>query len=154
MFKILSNMPHVVFGVWGIMAAVWLLVEVLNVNEKNLKRIKISAYLSTIFTWLAYIIGGWWYVFLYAADKAVIKGSSWAWAHGIVMETKEHVFLLLVMLSLFLPLFVSKSNLLEDKGARKIIITLAILCIALGFGMELFGSLITKGLKAGLIGGI
>ncbi len=154
MFKILSTMPHVMFGIWGVVAAVWVLVEAINASEKNVKRLKIASRLSAVFIWLAGIFGGWWYVVHYASDKIAIKEGQWAWAHSIFMEVKEHAFFFLLMLGMMLPIFIAKNNLAENKGAKRIVITVAILIIVVGFGMELFGSIITKGVKVGLIGGV
>ena len=60
MFKIFSTMPHVMFGVWGIIMAVWALVELLNLNENNIKRLRTASVLSSVFIWASYIVGGWW----------------------------------------------------------------------------------------------
>lgn len=146
------TMPHVVFGVWGVIMTVWLLVEVLNASEKNLRRMKISSALSAVFNWLAYIWGGWWYVKFYGLDKAKILKGPFPLAHGIFMETKEHVFFILLILATFLPIIIYNNNLSENKNARKLAIAVAILMIILGFGMEGAGSFITQGLRLGLGG--
>lgn len=153
MFKILSTMPHVVFGVWGIIFAVWALVELLNISEKNLKRLKISSVLSLIFIWLSYIIGGWWYVVYYGGDKSIIKAGPFPEAHSFFMEAKEHIFFILLLLSMYLPIIIFKNNVIENKAIKWLAITVAIIVVILGFGMEGFGSMITKGVKAGLLGG-
>lgn len=140
-------MPHVVFGVWGIITAVWVLVELLNFNEKNLGRLKIASALTTVFNWLAYVIGGWWYVVYYAADKALIKKGPFPQAHDFFMETKEHIFFLLLLLSMFLPVIIYNNKLLESKSIRKLGIVVAIIMVILGLGMEGFGSFITQGLR-------
>ncbi|WP_206812949.1 hypothetical protein [Paradesulfitobacterium ferrireducens] len=147
------TMPHVVFGVWGIMTAVWVLVELLNYSEKNLGRLKIASALTTVFNWLAYVIGGWWYVVYYAADKAMIKKGPFPAAHGFFMETKEHVFFILLLLSMLLPVIVYSNKLSESKSIRKLGIVVAIIMVILGFGMEGFGSFITQGLRLGILGG-
>lgn len=156
MFKIFSAMPHVMFGVWGIIMAVWAIVELLNISEKNQKRLGNVTLLSSIFIWASYIAGGWWYWVYYGAkeigDKYVIKGGPWPWAHSFVMEVKEHVFFLLILLSMLLVVIVKNNNLLENKNIKKLAITVAVIVVVLGFGMEAFGSIITKGVKAGLIG--
>lgn len=146
------TMPHVIFGVWGVIMTVWLLVEVLNASEKNLRRMKIVSALSAVFNWLAYIWGGWWYVKFYGLDKAKILKGPFPAGHDIFMETKEHVFFILLILATFLPIIIYNNNLFENKNARKLAFVVAILMIILGFGMEGAGSFITQGLRLGLGG--
>ena len=147
------TMPHVVFGVWGVMVAVWALVEVLNVSEKNVGRIKTASVLAMVFNWLAYLIGGWWYVTYYAADKAKILKGPFPLAHKFFMETKEHLFFILLLLCMVLPIIAYKENLIQNKGARRLFIVVAVTMIIIGFGAEGFGSMITEGLRLGLLGG-
>jgi hypothetical protein len=154
MFKIIMTMPHVLFGVWAIVAVVWTLVELLNVKEGNLKRIKVSSVLTTVFTWTSYVLGGWWYVVYYAADKAIIQKGPFPEAHSFFMEAKEHIFFIMLLLATLLPIIVFTNDLLVNKTAKKLAITVAVIIILFGFGMEGMGSLITKGIKAGLLGGM
>ncbi|MCF6094916.1 hypothetical protein L1765_13190 [Microaerobacter geothermalis] len=158
MLKIFGSMPHVIFGVWGIIMTVWALVELLNISEKNQYRLKVSSVLASVFIWLSYIIGGWWYWVYYGAkevgDKYIIKGGAFPAAHNFFMEAKEHIFFILLILSVLLPIIIFKNNLIENKNLRRLAITVAIIGIILGFGMEGFGSLITKGVKIGLLGGL
>jgi len=156
MFKIFSAMPHVIFGVWGVIMAVWAMVEIINISEKNQKRVRTVGLLSSIFIWASYILGGWWYWVYFGAaevgDKYIIKGGPWPWAHGFVMEVKEHLFFMVLLASMLLVVIINNNNLLANKKIRVLAITVAIIVIALGFGMEAMGSVITKGVKAGLIG--
>lgn len=158
MFEVFAEMPHVIFGVMGILAAVWALVELLNLSKDNLKRLEISSVLSTVFIWLSYLIGGWWYWVYYGAkdigDKFIIKAGEFPWAHSYFMEVKEHIFFILLLVSMVLPIIVFKENLLDNKNTRKIAIAIAIIMVILGFGMEGFGSMIAKGVKIGLLGGM
>lgn len=55
MFKELSTMPHVVFGVFGIIAAVWVAVEALNSSEGNRIRLKIASVGTTVFMLFSYL---------------------------------------------------------------------------------------------------
>lgn len=152
MFTVLMTLPHVVFGVLGIATAIWTLVELLNINKGNLKRVKISGILTPVFICLAYIFGGWWYVVHYGQDKAKILAGSLPQAHSFFMETKEHTFFILLLLSLLLPIIIYKNQLLDNKNTKKFATTVAILIIVLGFGMEGFGSIISSGVKIDLLG--
>ena len=63
------------------------------------------------------MIGGYWYVFSYKADKAIILKSPWPFAHSFFMETKEHLVILLLMLATYLPI-AAAGHLLANKDAR------------------------------------
>ncbi|KXG44406.1 hypothetical protein TEPIDINF_001955 [Tepidibacillus infernus] len=156
MFKVFTTMPHVMFGVWGIIMAVWALVELLNVNEKNIKRLRIVSVLSSVFIWISYIVGGWWYWVYYGAqdvgDKFIIKAGSFPAAHAFFMEAKEHIFFILLLASMVLPIIAYNDKLIGNKHIQKLAISVAIISIVLGFGMEGMGSMITKGVKLGLLG--
>ena len=152
MFNVFMTMPHVVFGVFGITMAVWTLVELLNLSVGNLNRIKVSSLLTSVFVCLAYLFGGWWYVVHYGKDKAKILSGSFPAAHSFFMETKEHTFFILLFLSILLPIIVHKNQLLDNKNIKKLTTTVAIMIIVLGFGMEGFGSMISSGVKIGLLG--
>ncbi len=151
-FKELLLFSHVAFGVMGILAGVWLFVEVLNVSDQNKTRILRASLTVSFLISLSYLIGGYWYVFFYGPDKAIIKSGVWPWAHGFFMETKEHLFFVLLLLSIYLPVAVFKSDLLTNKSSRKLVLTITGLIIIIGLVMEGFGSVISAGVKMGLIG--
>jgi len=152
MFKAFTTMPHVLLGVWGIVLTVWVIVELINANEKSLTRTKNVSLLATILFWGSYITGGWWYWVYYGGDKAIIKEGAFPAAHGFFMETKEHLFFMIILLSMLLTIIVKNNNLLENKTFRTLALTVAIIVVVFGFGMEFFGSMITKGVKIGLLG--
>lgn len=153
MLTVLTAMPHVIFGVLGILAAVWVLVELLNLSERNLGRLKTSSLLTSVFIWLSYLLGGWWYVKYYASDKSVILKSAFTSAHTFYMEGKEHIFFILLFLSVLLPITIYKNPLLTNNSFKRLAIIITVLIILLGFGMEGAGSMIVSGVKIGLLGG-
>jgi hypothetical protein len=157
MFKELSTMPHVVFGVFGIIAAVWVAVEAANSSEGNRIRLKIASIGTTIFMLLSYLIGGWWYVVYYGvagrSDKNIILAGPWKWSHSFFMEAKEHIFFMLIILSIMLPVVVFRNEIFKDKNIRNLTIVIALTIAFLGLGMEGFGAMITKGVKMSLLGG-
>ena len=64
-------MVHVLFGVACLVAAVWLFVDVLNVSEGNLLRIrKVSLGIAGAM-WFAFLVGGYWYVTSYKAGTVL-----------------------------------------------------------------------------------
>jgi hypothetical protein len=147
------TMPHVVLGVWGIFATLWFVVEVINVSEKNLERIKKASVVQAVLISASYLVGGWWYVAYYAAfDRGVILKGPFPQGHTFFMEAKEHIFFILLLFSLILPVIASQNNLLADKNARKLAMTVAVVIIVLGFSMEGAGSFISQSVKLGLGG--
>ena len=142
---------HVLFGVGCIIAAVWVLVDVLNANEGNRIRIKWMSRAVAVFMWLAFAIGGFWYVADYSADKAVILKGPWPFAHDYFMETKEHFVITLLLLATYLPIAAS-NNLAANKVARRLVLCVAALVAVLGLMAEGHGAIIAMGVKGGAIG--
>lgn len=143
-------MSHPAAGVLAIIAAVWVLAETLNVSEANVARIRIASLVSAVMTWASYIVGGYWYVLYYAPDKALIKAGPWPFAHSFFMETKEHVFLSLLLIATYLPI-AAFGNLVSSRGARQLVMWSAALIMLLGLGMEGAGAFIAMGAKVALI---
>src|SRR5690242_2338870 len=137
---------HPTFGVLGILAAVWVLVEALNASEANQRRIRLAAYVVTLCIVLAWILGGFWYVNYYYADKAVILKGPWPWAHDLFMETKEHLFFVPLILALYLPI-VARNKLFVSKGARNMVMVVTALIVLNGLAIEGAGAIINYGVK-------
>ena len=143
-------MLHVLFGMLTIVAAVWVLVDVLNASETNLARIRRMSLAVAVFMWLAFFIGGYWYVTFYAADKAVILKGPWPWAHNFFMEMKEHVIFLLLLLTTYLPI-AAASNLAANKQARSLALWVVGLIVLIGVAMDGSGAIIGVGAKLGFM---
>ena len=141
---------HPALGGLAMLAALWVFVDTLNVSEASLLRIKNISILCAVLMWLTYIIGGYWYVVYYAPDKAIIKAGPWPFAHGFFMETKEHVFLMLLLLATYLPIAAS-GNLVTSKAARKVVLWVAGLIVPISLSMEGSGAIISIGVKIGLL---
>ncbi len=132
------------------MTALWVFVEVLNLSEANLGRIRKMSCASAIFMWLAFLIGGYWYVFSYKVDKAIILKGPWPFAHSFFMETKEHLVIPLLMLATYLPI-AAAGHLLANKDARRVVLWTAGLVALLGLLIEGEGGTIATGVKVGLL---
>ena len=145
-------MLHVALGVIGIMFAVALFVDVLNVNEGNIERIKKLSLAVAVLIVLAYIIGGYWYVFYYGHDRDIIKAGQWPWAHNYFMEVKEHLFFVMLLLGIYLPIAVYRNAPLREKEKRCLVLGICALIVVLGFFMEGAGGIIGKGVTMGLMG--
>lgn len=143
-------MMHPAFGVLAILASVWVFAETVNAKDSNIARIRYASWAVAGLMWAAFLVGGYWYVFHYAADKALIKSGPWPFAHSFVMEAKEHVFLSLLLLATFLPIATS-NNLITNKGSRSVVLWSAALIVAMGLAMEGGGALISMAVKVALL---
>lgn len=152
MTKEIILMLHPTFGMLAVLTAVWVFVDVLNANQRNLARIRSASLALTVLMWLSFILGGYWYVRYYGIDKAIIKAGPWPFAHAFFMETKEHLFFPLLLLSTYLPIAAAGSRLLADRSARNLVLTVAALIVLLGLAMEGSGAIVALGVKMGLLG--
>jgi hypothetical protein len=141
---------HPTFGVLGIMAAVWILVEALNASEANQGRIRVASYAVTICFIAAWILGGFWYVNYYYAEKAVILKGPWPFAHTLFMETKEHLFFIPLILALYLPI-VAARRLASNAAARAMVMVVSAFIILNGLAIEGAGAIINYGAKVAFI---
>jgi hypothetical protein len=141
---------HPTFGVLGIMSALWVVVETLNASEANAWRLRLAAFACTGCIVLAWLIGGYWYVTFYAAEKAVILKGPWPWAHDLFMETKEHLFFIPLILALLLPI-AAVERLAAKPGARAVVLAVAGLIVVNGLVIEGAGAVISHGVKMALM---
>jgi hypothetical protein len=143
-------MSHVLIGLLGILFAVALFVDVVNANENNSGRIKKLSLAVSAMIVLAFLVGGYWYVVYYGGDRDIIKAGKWPWAHNYFMEVKEHVFFLLLLLGLYLPIAVHRIGSLTDKKNRNLILGISALIILIGLFMDGAGGIISRGVTIGL----
>jgi hypothetical protein len=143
-------MTHVLFGMLCIVASVWLFVDVLNAKEANLARIRTISMVVAVMMWLSFLIAGYWYTVYYAPDKAIILKGPWPFAHNFFMEMKEHVVIMLLLLTTFLPIAAS-NNLAVSKAARKLVLWVTGLISLIAIAMDGSGALIAIGVKVALI---
>jgi len=145
-------MLHVLFGVLGILCAVALLVDVLNAGVKNYQRIKMLSLAVAVLLVVSFIIGGYWYVTFYGAERDIIKAGAWPWAHNFFMEVKEHIFFAMLLLGIYLPIAVYKNTPLTNRKNKNLVLAICALIILLGLFMEGAGGIISKGVTIGLRG--
>jgi hypothetical protein len=137
---------HPTFGVLAIIAAVWVFVETLNASPANAARTRIAALAVTGCIVAAWVLGGFWYVNYYYADKAVILNGPWPWAHNLFMETKEHLFFIPLILALYLP-FAVRNKLSVSAGARNMVLGVTALIVLNALAIEGAGAIINYGVK-------
>ncbi|MDR3405634.1 MAG: hypothetical protein P4L99_24275 [Chthoniobacter sp.] len=143
-------MTHVLFGVACLVAAVWLFVDVLQANEGNIARIRTMSWGAAAFMWIAFLVGGYWYVTSYKVDKAIILKGPWPFAHNMVMETKEHLVIMLLLVVTYLPI-AAMDNLVKSKDARKLMLCVTAMIALLALAMDGEGAIIAMGVKVALL---
>jgi hypothetical protein len=143
-------MLHALTGMLFILAAGFVFTDTLNVCALNVERIRLASRLVAVLLWVTYFIGGWWYVVHYAPEKAYILKGSWKFSHAFFMETKEHVFLALLLLGTILPIAAS-NDLVGSPAARKLVLGITILLVLTGVGLEGAGAIISMGAKVGAL---
>ncbi|MBP1749070.1 MAG: putative rane protein [Deltaproteobacteria bacterium] len=151
MFDQAVMMSHIVFGVFGILFAVALYMDVSNASETNLRRIKVLSWLVAVCVMLSYIVGGYWYVQYYGEHRNIIKAGQWPWAHTYFMEVKEHLFFIMLILSIYLPVAVHGGGLLAGRKARRLTQGVCLLIVLLGLFMEFSGGIIGKSITMALL---
>jgi hypothetical protein len=141
---------HPTFGVLGIIAAVWVFVEALNASEANRRRTWLASLAVTACIAAAWVLGGYWYVTYYAAEKAIILKGPWPFAHSLFMETKEHLFFIPLLLALYLP-FAARLRLAVNRPARAMVMAVAALIVLNGLAIEGAGAVINYGVKVAFV---
>jgi hypothetical protein len=141
---------HPTTGVLAVLCAVWLVTETYSPSPQNIARVHLAAKLVAVLMVLTWVAGGYFYTLHYAVEKAIILKGPWPWAHDFFMETKEHLFFIPLVLSLFLP-FAVTSDLLKSNGARNVVRATAALVILSSLAIEGAGAMINMGVKVGLM---
>ncbi|MEK7184479.1 MAG: hypothetical protein AAB701_03110 [Patescibacteria group bacterium] len=141
---------HLGAAIIGIDAFMWLLGKLTDKSSLRSDRLY-PAIVGTgafVFSWL---VGGYYYVKYYGlVVKPVIKAGVAPWAHIIVMESKEHIFLFIiplavtiVLLAILNPTELKKHQL--DSG----LLTLTVLVVGIGFLIGAFGFIISAAARWG-----
>jgi hypothetical protein len=140
---------HATFGVLGTLSALWVFVEALNAREESAGRTRNAALIAAVCMLAAWILGGYWYLRFYPADKTIILNGPWPFAHNLFMETKEHFFFLTLILTLYL-VFATRNKLRANPGLRKMVLTVSFLIVLSGLAMEGFGGVVNHGAEVAL----
>jgi len=144
---------HAALGELGAIAFLWVLIELINPSPERIKRAKLVALIGVVFLFLSWFTGGYYYVNIYGNNvKPLIKEGPFPWAHSIVTETKEHVFLFLPFLAILNYAAIKKyeKELVNDKKIRNPVKILSLLISLLAFIMALMGYLISSGARSAL----
>ena len=141
---------HLGFAIIGIDAFLWLLGKLKSGNgsQKSMIVSAATGVLAFIASWVA---GGYYYVIYYGTlVKPVIKSGLAPWAHNIIMEAKEHIFLFIVPLAitvLFITLLEKQD--LERLGIGRISVWLTGCVAVLGLLIGAMGFIISAAARWG-----
>src|SRR3989344_2933975 len=144
---------HAVLGELGALAFLWVLVELLNPTESRVNRARIIALIGTLMLIAAWVVGGYFYVAVYGIDvKPIIKAGPTPWAHSVITETKEHVFLFLPFLAALVWGTIGRyrMELVANRNLRIGAILVSALIVLMAFSMAGMGFIISSGFRAAL----
>lgn len=141
---------HLGFAIVGIDAFLWLFGK-LRGDGGSRKSMIITASVGTAAFIASWIAGGYYYVVYYGTlVRPVIKSGMAPWAHNIIMETKEHIFLFIIpvaMTVLFLTLLDKKE--MERLKLKRLTSGLSLVIVALGLLIGAMGFIISAAARWG-----
>ncbi len=139
---------HSISGSLTAIALAWIIVEMLYLTEGGVVRAKIASYAAAfLLTAGCWVAGGYNYLTAYGSQvKPIILAGPEPWAHSIVMEVKEHIFIFLPIIVIALSLTLSildRDALLKDPQARRALAITASLALFMVLLMFLMGAIIS-----------
>lgn len=144
---------HAGLGEIGALMFFWAFIELLGGQTRNVQRARLAVLLGTVFLVGAWLVGGFYYVEIYGSEvKPFIKEGPLPWAHGVAMETKEHVFLFLPFLGVFAwGLMQRLGHVMDsDRQARVAALYATGAVVILSGAMALTGFLISSSFRSAL----
>jgi hypothetical protein len=145
---------HSISGGLTALLLVWIILEVRYPIDRSLSRARLASYLAVFFItagcWMA---GGYNYLTSYGSQvKPLILAGLYPWAHEIVMEAKEHIFVFLPIITFALSISLStldRSTFLDDARLRRALTIVAGLALFMVLLMFLMGAIVSSAGKAG-----
>lgn len=146
-----SLVGHIFLGLLGIIffyAVLMILFK--QVDEKRLKFLKLyslGGFISFILSWLT---GGYYYFLYYgAAVKPTIIAGKYPWAHSIIMEAKEHIFLFLpfAALAITLMFYFFGDRIEQNQNIKKSAILFSAIIVVIGTLIALMGIIISGAVR-------
>lgn len=140
---------HVITGLIGVITT-FLVVLALLKSTPDIKRLRVASLTAALSYYISWFTGGYYYWFHYGSKvKPLIKDGDFPWAHAIVMEAKEHVFLLLPVMSLVTLgfMYLSSARLQNEPEFRSSVTFFVTVSLVLAVVITLSGMLITGGAR-------
>lgn len=141
---------HPAFGVLATLAALWVFVEAYQLDERRLRRMKIASLIVAGLALLTWFSGGLWDSFFYEADRKVMEKGSWAIVGDTTMELKEHLFVVVLLLALYLPILTFATELRREESTRLPTLTVSALIVLFGLAMDGAGAILAGSVHVGM----
>lgn len=144
---------HIGLGELGGLCFLWVAIETFNRNDAGLVRAKLISKIGAIAAVSSWFAGGYYYVKHYGTlvkPVLIAETSNYKWAHKVVIEAKEHIFLLIPILAVaaFLIFLKLESWKDLDEATSKKVAYLALLIFLMAFSMAAMGSLVSISVRA------
>ncbi len=146
---------HSISGGLVALVLVWIILEIRYPTDRSLSRVRVAGYLAVFFvTAGCWIAGGYNYLTVYGSQvKPVILTGLYPWAHEIVMEAKEHVFVFLPIITFALSISLSaldRNTFLDDARLRRALMIVAGLALFMVLLMFLMGAIVSSAGNTGM----
>jgi hypothetical protein len=140
---------HSISGGLSALVLVWIIIEMLYPTDRALARARIASYLAAfLITAGCWIAGGYNYLTVYSSQvKPVILAGPRPWAHEVVMEAKEHIFVFLPIIAFALSITLSaldRDAFLGDAKFRRALTMITCLAFFMVLLMFLMGAIISN----------
>ena len=145
---------HSISGGLSALFLVWIIIEMAYPTERSLPRVRIASYLAAfLITAGCWIAGGYNYLTVYGSQvKPVILAGPYPWAHEVVMEAKEHIFIFLPIIAFALAITLSaldRDTFLNNTKYRRSLEMIALLALFMVLLMFLMGAIISNAGQTG-----
>lgn len=145
LFKNLLSL-HIMLGViaTAVFGYIWLQLRNPEYKLKNIKLYSVAGIFSLFASW---VTGGYYYLYYYGSKvKPVILSGNWPWAHKLIMEAKEHIFLIMPFLGLVVLaiVFGLGEQLKNDLKLKKYLEIVSFLTAGIGAIMIIMGFIISN----------
>ena len=145
---------HSISGGLAALVLVWIILEIRYPTDRSLARARVASYLAAfLVTAGCWIAGGYNYLTVYGSQvKPVILAGPHPWAHEIVMEAKEHIFVFLPIIAFALSITLSaldRDTFLDDAKFRRALTMIACLALFMVLLMFLMGAIISNAGQTG-----
>lgn len=146
---------HSISGGLAALVMVWIILEIRYPVDRSLARARLASYLAVFLVtagcWMA---GGYNYLTVYGSQvKPVILAGLYPWAHEIIMEAKEHIFVFLPIITFALSISLytlDKDTFLGNANSRHALTIVACLALFMVLLMFLMGAIISSAGNTGM----
>jgi len=142
---------HAALGEIGALSFLWVLMELINKQEKSYIRAKWISLGGVILFFANWFLAGANYIVHFENSiEPAIKNTNIIWVNNIIMEVKIHIFIFIPILALFAFLIILSFPKWSSgiKIPRKSIYAICILIVFLGFIMVSFGYIVSASVRA------